>query len=161
MQHVPGERWSKTYNGWTIPDTFENRNKCKLPLNLPTAGKQMLPADSQKPTNKSSLVYINENNKQQLQNFLQQLALKAYSPSTIRTYRNEFIQLLQLLNNAPVKNLTYQHLQRYLLYCIHKGLKENTLHSRINALKFYYEQVLHKEKFFFEIPRPKRPPAVT
>jgi len=43
-------------------------------------------------------------------------------------------------------------------YC-HTTLKlsENTLHSRINALKFYYEQVLHKEKFFWEIPRPKKP----
>lgn len=37
------------------------------------------------------------------------------------------------------------------------GLKENTLHSRINALKFYYEQVLNREKFFWEIPRPKKP----
>src|SRR4030095_11209283 len=37
------------------------------------------------------------------------------------------------------------------------GLKENTLHSRINALKFYFEQVLHRAKFFFDIPRPKRP----
>jgi site-specific recombinase XerD len=35
-------------------------------------------------------------------------------------------------------------------------LKENTLHSRINALKFYYEQVLKREKFFWEIPRPKK-----
>jgi len=35
-------------------------------------------------------------------------------------------------------------------------LKENTLHSRINALKFYYEQVLGRDKFFWEIPRPKK-----
>jgi site-specific recombinase XerD len=27
----------------------------------------------------------------------------------------------------------------------------------MNALKFYYEQVLHKEKMFFDIPRPKKP----
>ena len=33
---------------------------------------------------------------------------------------------------------------------------ENTLHIRINALKFYYEQVLGREKFFWEIPRPKK-----
>jgi len=31
------------------------------------------------------------------------------------------------------------------------GLKENSVHSRMNALKFYFEQVLHKEKMFFEI----------
>src|SRR3954447_22654021 len=40
---------------------------------------------------------------------------------------------------------------------VRPGLKENSVHSRMNALKFYYEQVLHKEKMFFEIPRPKKP----
>ncbi len=27
-------------------------------------------------------------------------------------------------------------------------LKSNTLHSRLNALKFFYEQVLSRDKFF-------------
>jgi site-specific recombinase XerD len=31
------------------------------------------------------------------------------------------------------------------------------LHSKINALKFFYEQVLGREKFFWGIPRPKKP----
>jgi len=45
-----------------------------------------------------------------------------------------------------------------LIYCFEKlHLSENTLHSRINAIKFYFEQVLGKEKFFWEIPRPKKP----
>ena len=36
-------------------------------------------------------------------------------------------------------------------------LSENIIHSRINAVKFYFEQVLHREKVFFEeIPRPKK-----
>jgi len=30
------------------------------------------------------------------------------------------------------------------------------MHSRINALKFCYEKVLGHERFFFEIPRPKK-----
>jgi hypothetical protein len=40
-------------------------------------------------------------------------------------------------------------IRSYLLYCLKKlRLSENTLHSRINAIKFYYEQVLKKGKFF-------------
>ena len=43
------------------------------------------------------------------------------------------------------------------MYCYEKlRLTENTLHSRINAVKFYYEKVLKREKFFWEIPRPKK-----
>jgi site-specific recombinase XerD len=44
-----------------------------------------------------------------------------------------------------------------MVYAMEKlGINENTAHSRLNALKFYFEQVLHKEKFFWEIPRPKK-----
>ena len=50
-----------------------------------------------------------------------------------------------------------QRIKDYLQYCHTKlKLSENTLHSRMNALKFYYEQVLKRENFFWEIPRPKK-----
>lgn len=88
----------------------------------------------------------------------QHLQLKAYSPSTAKTYLNEMAQLLELLKEVPADQLTTAHLKRYLVFCFEKlNLKENTLHSRINAMKFYYEQVLGREKFFWEIPRPKKP----
>ena len=85
------------------------------------------------------------------------LHLKAYSPSTIKTYRNEFGAFLQVLNTRPAAGITPEELKRYMLYCtIELKLSENSLHSRLNALKFYYEQVLRHEKFFYEIPRPKK-----
>jgi len=65
--------------------------------------------------------------------------------------------LLSYLGAVPVQDLQPQHLQRYIVYCIKEGLSENSVHSRINALKFYYEQVLHREKMFLDIPRPKKP----
>lgn len=153
IQQVPGAKWSRALKAWTIPDTSYNRSKCKL--TSAAADEQ----NNKKPINAGKSVYknISTKNKEQLQKFLHQLQLKAYSPSTIRTYRNEFAQLLQMLGEFPVQNLKPQHVQRYLLYCIKKGISEHAIHSRMNALKFYYEQVLHREKFFFDIPRPKRP----
>ena len=153
MQSVPGARWSRTLKGWTIPDTVENRAACKLPS--PNTLQVMRVTEAVMPVQR--LPQISHNNEQELNRYLQQLQLKAYSASTLRTYRTEFMQLLQLLGNVPVQDLQPQHLQRYLLYCIKQGLHENTIHSRMNALKFYYEQVLHREKFFFDIPRPKKP----
>ncbi len=153
MRNVPGARWSRTYTGWTIPDTNENRIRCKLPVSG-------APQVSLAVSNKTPMPYlppISINNQDELKKYVQHLQLKAYSPSTLRTYRNEFMQLLQRLGTMRVQDIEPQHLQRYLLYCINNGLKENTVHSRINALKFYYEQVLHKEKMFFDIPRPKKP----
>lgn len=79
----------------------------------------------------------------------QHLKLKAYSPSTIKTYLGEMTQLLTILKTIPADDLTPELLKRYLIYCYEKlKLTENTLHSRINAMKFYYEQVLKRDKFF-------------
>jgi hypothetical protein len=86
------------------------------------------------------------------------IVLKGYSNKTKKTYLSEMSQLLQTLGNRAADLLTPELIKRYLVYCFEKlGLEENTLHSRINSLKFYYEQVLGREKFFWEIPRPKKP----
>jgi site-specific recombinase XerD len=97
-------------------------------------------------------------NRHVLRDMRDRLRLKAYSESTIRTYINEMAQLLRALGSIPADQLRPEHLKRYLLFCFEElNLKENTLHSRINAMKFYYEQVLGRQKFFWEIPRPKKP----
>lgn len=93
-----------------------------------------------------------------LNRFVEELRLRAYSPSTIRTYRSEFLQLLQLLRERPVQELTPDDLRRYMDFILGKqGVREQTAHSRLNALKFYFEQVLKRETFFWEIPRPRKP----
>lgn len=100
---------------------------------------------------------INSYNAQQLELYLQTLILKGYSQATIRTYRNEFSIFLQTLNNIKADSLTTQRVKDYLQYCYDVlKLTDSTIHSRMNALKFYYEQVLKLDKFFWEIPRPKK-----
>ena len=150
IKQVPGASWSSTLKGWHIPDTEENRKKCGLPVATVLAVQQQKVERSQ--------IRLSVNNKAHLLLYLEQLALKKYSKSTLQTYRNEFMQLLQLLGDYEVQSLTPEHLKRYLLYCVVKlQLSENTLHSRLNSLKFYFEQVLKQDKFFWEIPRPKKP----
>jgi site-specific recombinase XerD len=86
------------------------------------------------------------------------LIVKAYSKSTIKTYLNEMHQFLYRLGKIPADDLRAEHLKRYFVYCFEKlHLSENTLHSRMNAIKFYYEQVVRRDKFFWDIPRPKKP----
>jgi site-specific recombinase XerD len=107
---------------------------------------------------KTVISQIHPVNHEALKRMHELLLLKAYSPNTIRTYCTEFSQLLYLLKNVPVDTLTPERLRSYFLYCV-KTLKlsENIIHSRMNAIKFYFDQVLKREKFFFEeIPRPKK-----
>ncbi|MEO7309646.1 MAG: phage integrase N-terminal SAM-like domain-containing protein [Chitinophagaceae bacterium] len=86
-------------------------------------------------------------NRLSLEKAIQHLQLKAYSASTIKTYKSEMQLFFKLLGQHPADKLTTADVKRYLLKCIVEGISENTMHSRINALKFYYEQVLGREKF--------------
>lgn len=66
------------------------------------------------------------------------------------------IIFFQVLGKHSATGLTTEDVKRWLLKCINDGLTKNTMHSRINALKFFYEQVLGRDKFFLDIPRPKK-----
>lgn len=107
---------------------------------------------------KSAFLDISSVNLPALKRYIEQLKLKGYSPNTIQTYSMEFAQLLKTIKNYSVEDLSSEKLRSYFLYCIDSlKLSENLIHSRMNAVKFYFEQVLHREKFFMEIPRPKKP----
>jgi site-specific recombinase XerD len=140
-----GAKWSKTKKAWYVLDSPAYRQKFGLEL-------------LKEPKDFHSYLKIHTINQPAYEKMIETLRLKAYSESTVKTYRNEFAQLLILLKEKNVDELSASQLRSYFLYCIHTlKLSENTLHSRINAIKFYFEQVLKREKVFFEIPRPKKP----
>lgn len=88
----------------------------------------------------------------------QELILRGYSGSTRKTYLNELRVFLCAIRSHAAESFTPQRLRDYLQYCLETlKLSENTLHSRINALKFYYEKVLKRDRFFWDIPRPQKP----
>jgi len=171
-------RWTKTYQCWYLPfnaahvatmmqlasaDTIIDSSAISSYMakqDLVTTLQKIVASKSSPPAlpdNSILLHVLCAENIQALELLIQQLVLKAYSPSTIRTYRNEFLQLLQLLRQRPVNELSPAQIKKYMVYAMEKqGISENTAHSRLNALKFYFEQVLGRDKFFWEVPRPKK-----
>jgi len=131
--------------------------ECSIATTETYEDKQQFDAPLKSLVGKRVLLQIHPVNQPALHRYIETLQLKAYSPKTITTYRNEFAQLLYVLKSTNVDDIDAERLRGYFLYCTNTlKLSENTLHSRINAVKFYFEQVLGREKFFFEIPRPKR-----
>jgi site-specific recombinase XerD len=110
-------------------------------------------------TPKALVTYlISDGNIGQLDLFVKTLQLKAYSVNTIRLYKNEMMILMRLLGNVPIQSLTPAHIKSYLLWLLQKKkCSEVKVHTSMNALKFYFEQVLYQPKMFLEIPRPKKP----
>ena len=139
----PTAKWSSSKNCWYLPDTKSIRNEIGMTPKTETG--------------KAVISQIHPINQPALERMHELLLLKAYSPNTIRTYSVEFAQLLYILKDTDINTLTPERLRSYLLYCItNLKLSENAIHSRLNAIKFYFEQVLRREKFFCEIPRPQK-----
>jgi integrase/recombinase XerD len=177
IRTIKGIQWSKSAHCWYVPLTREacaevyrivkdfgtmdvtelkeHFKKAKSSQNaLPALPNLSLTSQQRPQAHQGRIADINAH---VLTLMKEKLKLKAYSESTIGIYLSNMIQLLQTLGEIPADELNPEHLKRYLVYCYEElKLKENTLHSRINAMKFYYEQVLGRDKFFWEIPRPKK-----
>ena len=123
-----GAKFSNTCKAWYLNDTAQNRKNIHTLLNH---AEESL-----------SRLNISTENKKALDKYIQMLELKAYSTSTIKTYKNEFVHFLILLKQTDASTCSAEIIKRYLHYCINTlELKEATLHSKMNALKFYYEKV--------------------
>jgi site-specific recombinase XerD len=180
VKRIKGIKFSKTHSCWYLPmsrssydevlcvlqevatinhdDLKAYLTKKKLLIRVPEKPiEERLPSAPLKQKQINILANISVDNAAELKKFTDHLLLKSYSASTIKTYRSELMQLLQVLKQKSVLTLTAADMKRYMLYAIREQqISENTAHSRLNALKFYFEQVLRKEKFFLEIPRPKK-----
>lgn len=141
---LPGAKWSNSLKSWYLPDTVAYRTRFGI--------------GQKSAVGKGIISQVDEVNKPALVQMEQLLILKNYSPSTRKTYLVEFAQLLYVLKKVPVQALDYERLKKYFAWCIsiHKT-SANQLHSRINAIKFYFENILGWDRFTYEIPRPKKP----
>jgi site-specific recombinase XerD len=142
IKQLEGSRWSQSMQVWHLPDTTENRLRFKV----------------NEPEGKSVLSTINPINLPHLQLYIEEIQLKGYSSNTLQTYRNEFGSFLYYLKERNVQTVEVEEIRTYILHCLNElKLTENTVHSKLNAIKFYFEQVLKRERFMIEIPRPKKP----
>jgi site-specific recombinase XerD len=160
VRRLPGARWDPTARCWHIPYADHGYSRLKELL----SGKTDLDSTLMDAAINQSLLpfhssgSLSPENQGELDRFIQLIQLKAYSRNTIRTYRNEVVQYFQHLADRPAKNISPEDIKEYMHHVLTVGkLSEHTAHSRLNALKFYYEQVLGREKFFLDIPRPVKP----
>ncbi|MFN8309792.1 MAG: tyrosine-type recombinase/integrase [Chitinophagales bacterium] len=141
VKSLTGRKYSPSQKAWYVPDNSSYRERFRLPP---------------KPLHFNT-IHISPPNHAEFLKFLEMLKLKGYSAATIKTYCNEFLQFLKTLRNYVASNCSPEQIKRYFLYCIEKlQLSEATIHSRYNAIKFYYEQVLKTQAVFLDLPRPKK-----
>lgn len=141
-KRLVGCRWSQSNRCWYVSDVPEYRKRFGLAL---------------KSIGKSAVAKMSVENGLAFKRYCETLQLKGYSSNTQRCYSGEFSQFLTVLKNKSVDSCDEEVVRRYVLYCINVlKLSENSIHSRINAIKFYFQTVLKRPSFFVEIPRPKK-----
>jgi site-specific recombinase XerD len=182
---IPNIRWSRTHRCWYLPLSRAAYEEIKHAMNgiaeLNTAPlkwyleqrKAVQPMQGSKPQEeagvseqpisrqRSKIIMqypLSTENLHAFTQFQGMIRLKGYSPNTMRTYCNELHLLLRLLGRVAISTLTKNHVQSYLLWLIKtKGYSETHIHTTVNALKFYFEQVEGRAREFYDLPRPKKP----
>lgn len=89
IKQFEGARWSQSLVAWHLPDTEKNRDRFKIPFS----------------EGKSAFSQIKSINQLVLKRFIEQIQLKGYSGSTLKTYRNEFGIYLNYLKETPTENV--------------------------------------------------------
>ena len=175
LRKIKGIKWSGTHKLWYLPlskpnfgllsdalkgkallDTthlkqyLEQRKSVQLLRKRERVSKQRAQIMLQQPLSEENLIAFSQ--------YQQLLLLKGYSPQTFRTYCGEFHLLLRLLKQTPVSSLSKEQVQAYMLWLLkHKRYSYTHLHTTVNALKFYFEQVEGRGKEFYDLPRPQKP----
>lgn len=85
------------------------------------------------------------------------IVLKGYSHHTLKTYKSEILAFLTYHRGSDINQLTKNQIEEYILHLIRKyQISESRQNTAINAIKFYYEQILGKDRTYYDIQRPKK-----
>lgn len=89
--------------------------------------------------------------------YLAKLKRRRYSANTINTYCSLFRDFINFYPDVKPEDITQQQIQVYQDYIINdRRVSFSTQNQSVNAIKFYYEQVLGNEKMELVFERPRR-----
>ena len=163
IRGIPGRMWSQRLQAWHVPDNEVSIQKIQslgIPFKWMNNPTQAVAPSIVRASNRWQISRdtIAPHNLPLLERAREHMILQGKSKSTIRTYYNELSLFLSDMGQADVAQLSIEDVKRYLVSCSEvKKLSENTIHSRMNAMKFLFEQVLKKQQIIYSIPRPKKP----
>ncbi|MDD4962155.1 MAG: site-specific integrase [Candidatus Marinimicrobia bacterium] len=85
------------------------------------------------------------------------LIQKRYSRNTQKAYLNYFSDYCRSFSARDIDNISKDEINAYILELIEsKYISASQQNQRINAIKFYYEKVLGRERQFYDVYRPKK-----
>ncbi len=92
-----------------------------------------------------------------LASYEQKIILKGYSQNTLKNYSSNFKLFLAAHQGVVVDDLGKTEIEAYLFKLkTEHNYSDRQQHGMVNAVKFYYEQVLGRERAKYALTRPKK-----
>ena len=172
IRSCPVRYWNQQCKVWLIPYSLTNwkylTNKIgHLPYQVlseviyldSTPGRYVDKAKSTiKQPKQVITIELSAGHKLAIMRMKEQLVLNRYQFNTHRTYIACIIEFFGYFNHMPANELEYEDIKAFMLYKINvDGIAESTQNGLINAIKFYYEKVEKREKFYVYDLRPRKP----
>jgi site-specific recombinase XerD len=89
------------------------------------------------------------------ESFVTKLTLRRYSYKTIKTYKHLLREFINYYPTRPMDEITEAEIIAYLRYLVQeRAVSASYQNQAINAIKFYYEQVLGGNRKFYYVERP-------
>ncbi|MCF8345432.1 MAG: phage integrase N-terminal SAM-like domain-containing protein, partial [Bacteroidales bacterium] len=149
---IKGACWSRSRKVWYIPETEFNLNQLFQQFKgfawvdyseIKTNSNPIKAIPAARPKQLKSPVIIPE----AYRNLLEQ---KRYSKSTIATYINYFQDYVRAFKNKKLEDISTDEINHYILDLIkRKNISSSQQNQRINAIKFFYEKVLGRQKEYY------------
>ena len=88
--------------------------------------------------------------------YREMLIQKRYSINTQKVYMNYFADFCRNFGPGNIDNLSKEEINAYISELIReRHISASQQNQRINAIKFYYEKVLGREKEYYAVHRPR------
>jgi site-specific recombinase XerD len=88
--------------------------------------------------------------------YIEHLEVRRYSLNTARTYVHLFVQFMNYLEGKDLLEVTEPDIKAFMSTIVRQGKSASYQNQMINAIKFYYEQVLDMPQRFYDFGRPRK-----
>jgi len=159
LKELFGARWSHSHGCWLIDiDDFQLGLFFEGFKDLAYINYSALKIKTKpKVPEKVSRDYSHRSTTELPKGYFELLKQKRYSENTVKTYSAYFKDFMHYFSERDLTELSVEEINAYLLELINKwNITTSEQNQRINAIKFFYEKVLLKEKHIYNIERPRK-----
>ncbi len=155
VKTLPGAKWSQSRNFWYLPAQDFSLSKVFEALQPVAFIDYSTLRDSKTQPQKKNVIA-----KQAVEipvAFKNLLEQKRYAENTKSIYLSYFSDFIRYFKNRKPEEISKAEINDYILHLIKTGdISPSQQNQRINAIKFYYEKVLDRQKEYYDIERPRK-----